>query len=84
MLTTYEADYICEHSFYTPSKWERNAKGNLWRRYQGKLLTIFKQGKWYSWCINAGPKAVTFSPRSYRTEGEALRSLYVSTHQGKE
>ncbi len=75
MLTTLETDAQVGQWFASPFAWDRNHKGNLWRRWKGMSLTIFKRGPWFSFCISGGKNNVTFSRRAYRTESAAMDAL---------
>jgi hypothetical protein len=74
-LTTYESDATADASFFSPFNWERSHKGNLWRYWHGKMLTVYSQGRWYGWCINddGGTK---YSDRMHETEADATNELY--------
>lgn len=60
---------------------KRSRKGNLWRVWEGKTLTVFKRRDgWFGWSIadNAGAK---FSPGGYGDEGEAIGGLWDKTER---
>lgn len=51
----------------------RNAKGNLARVYNGEVLTVFRRGDGFAWCIAGdGPR---YSPDNYDNEAEAVEGL---------
>ena len=56
--------------------WDRSKKGNLWREFDGLILTIFesKFDIGYSYCI-ANNNEVTFSQEYYRSEDAAKQAL---------
>jgi hypothetical protein len=57
--------------------WRRSKRGNLWRTYKGWTLCVFEKGSgWYSWSI-ADADGPHYSNRSYRSEQQALDSLWA-------
>jgi hypothetical protein len=58
--------------------WKRSHKGNLWRRWGGLTVTVFKnKDDLYAWCI-AGSKAdgrPRFSRCHWVTEDEAVEAV---------
>ena len=55
---------------------KRSHRGNLWRRYEGRTLTVFKRegdGR-YAWSI-ADENGPRFSRESFETEEDALGNL---------
>lgn len=85
MLTTVEADALCDSSFTSAFAWDRSRKGNLWRRYRGNVLTIFRQGSWFSWCIKPKDGEVRFGNRAFKTEALAMADVYqvLTQHTGE-
>jgi hypothetical protein len=54
----------------------RSARGNLWRRWEGKALTAFKrEDGTFAWSIADGSD-VRFSPCSYGSEADAIGGLW--------
>jgi hypothetical protein len=69
-------DRAAEQAHFERS-FRRSAKGNLWRKYEGKLLTIFSRNDGdYGWCISVDGDPPKFSPGGYETEDEAMRALW--------
>jgi hypothetical protein len=58
------------------SGFRRNRKGNLWREWEGWILTVFRRrnGR-YGWCIASEERGTDYSPETYDTEDEALAAL---------
>lgn len=57
----------------------RSKRGNLWRNWEGKTLTIFKRDDGYfGWSI-ADNNGVRFSPGGYGSEAEAAGGLWDRT-----
>lgn len=66
--------------FEEPTAWRRSKiKGNLWRRWSGETLTIFKRpGKrFFSWCIAAADDDddKQWSSDEFETEADAMSAL---------
>ncbi|MSR55050.1 MAG: hypothetical protein EXS09_17435 [Gemmataceae bacterium] len=58
-------------------------KGNYWRRWEGRTLTIFRRDdNTFSWVI-AGDDGPRFSPSKYETEVEAMSSLASELEVGE-
>ena len=74
-LSTVQADAICDSSFTSAFSWNRNGKGNLWRRWRGKVLTIFQRGPFWLWSIREPHGGVIFGSRAHATEGDAMNEL---------
>ena len=56
--------------------WKRSRKGNLWRLFDGKTLTIFcREDEYYGWCVADG-KTTRFSSGGF---GFCLVSLPQGT-----
>ena len=61
--------------FESPSAWKRSRKGNLWRRWNGLNVTVFKRDDGYfGWSI-ANEEGPRYSPGRFETEGEAMNAL---------
>lgn len=56
--------------------WKRSAKGNLWCKIDGLLVTVFAHPDdgGFKWCI-ADEDGPAFSPKSYKSEEKALRGV---------
>jgi hypothetical protein len=56
--------------------WKRSSRGNLWRKFLGVTVTIFrdKESGEYKWCISDsdGPR---YSHESFESEQDAIVSL---------
>jgi len=64
MLTSFETGF------------RRSKKGNLWREYDGKTLSVFpRSDDTFGWCIASGDDNKQFSSRGYETEEEAIEAL---------
>jgi hypothetical protein len=53
-------------------------RGNPWREYEGQILSVFKRGTGYRWCIGwpyEGSRE--FSRRSYADPEQAIEALAV-------
>jgi hypothetical protein len=59
----------------------RSRKGNLWRRYGGRTLTVFGGVDSFSWCIADGERR-RFSRGSYDSERSALSALWCEVEGG--
>jgi hypothetical protein len=57
--------------FEQPSAWRLSQRGNLWRRWDGEVVTIYRRHGGYQWCI-AGDDGKRFSKRGYETEADAI------------
>jgi hypothetical protein len=53
---------------------KRSTRGNLWRHYDGRILTVFSRGERYCWSIKNGDET-SYSPESYETEEDAMSAL---------
>ena len=54
----------------------RSKRGNLWRHYEGRTLTVFRRDRGgFAWCVADGEEP-RFSPLAYGTEREALDALW--------
>ena len=61
--------------FANSPAWRRSAKGNLWRRWEGKSVTVFRRADGsYGWCF-AGCRFNRYSEYPYETEEEAIEFL---------
>lgn len=61
--------------FESPSEWRRSKKGNLWRRWEGMLLTIIKRNEdCFGWCV-AEDDETQFSSDTFDTESDAMSDL---------
>lgn len=86
MLTTLESDQLADaigrrREFI--DGFRRNHRGNLSRRWNGMILTVFKQPEGtYSWCMAKGGDTV-FGP-CFFTETQALSSLWRETQDREE
>ncbi len=57
------------------SGWKRSRRGNLWRLYDGKTLTIFcRDDEYYGWCVADG-KQTRFSAGGFEMEEDAMDNL---------
>ncbi len=61
--------------FVDVSGWNVSARGNLYRKWRGLLLTIYSRRDQYGWCISAGDNEPGFSASLFDTEAEALNDL---------
>jgi hypothetical protein len=55
--------------------WQRSKRGNLWRLWEGRTVTVFvRTDEFYGWSIadDNGPR---FSRGGYETEDEAMDAL---------
>ena len=59
--------------FENPTKWVRNARGNLSRVWNGTRLTVFRSHGRFKWCV--GEDEPWFSRSSYESEEDAKGSL---------
>ena len=51
----------------------RSRKGNLWRTYEGKTVSVFRKGPDdYRWSVSVGEGATEFSRSWYATEEDAI------------
>jgi hypothetical protein len=58
------------------SGFRKSAKGNLWRKWNGETLTIFRKPNGFGWCI-AGPEGKTrFSKQRFDRQDAAMRDLW--------
>jgi hypothetical protein len=54
---------------------KRNRKGNLWRHWEGKMVTVFRRDdRFYGWCI-ASPAKRRFSSGRHDCEEDAMSGL---------
>ena len=62
--------------FREPSAWKRSKKGNLWRNWEGKTVSIFERDGdgYYGWCI-ADREGQRFSRHGAETEEDAMDDL---------
>jgi hypothetical protein len=63
------------------SGFRRSAKGNLWRRFDGKVMTIYRGRHGYGYCIAQADQEqdsapATFSRRRFGSEEEAISALW--------
>lgn len=57
------------------TKWQRSKKGNLWRKWRGLTVTIFRgPSGLYRWCI-ADSDGCRYSQHEYRSEQKAKDAL---------
>lgn len=49
------------------SPWRRSQRGNLYRRWANKVLTVFPRGEGFAFCV-AGPGGPLFSESNFDTE----------------
>jgi hypothetical protein len=70
-----EAVVAEREQFSDPQQWQRSAKGNLWREWQGRTVTVFarRDGRW-GWCIS-GEDGPQFSECGFRNMAAARESL---------
>lgn len=62
-------------AFRSPAAWRRSKRGNLWRYWEGKTVTIFARPQGgYAWCVVSGDDK-WYSPGGFSTESEALDSV---------
>jgi hypothetical protein len=62
--------------FENPAAWRSSKRGNVWREYDGRVLTIFRRRGRYRWAIGATEEWETqFSEESYSSEAEAITAL---------
>jgi hypothetical protein len=56
--------------------WKLSKKGNLWRNYEGKTLSVFKRegDAYYAWSI-ADNEGVRYSQGAFGTQQAALTNL---------
>jgi hypothetical protein len=55
--------------------WKRSLKGNLWREYDGKRISVFPCEDGYKWCIAYSKDERQYSRTVYDSEEEALEAL---------
>jgi hypothetical protein len=61
--------------FAEPAAWKRSKRGNLWRNYQGKTVTIFgRDDGYFAWSIS-DKDGTRFSRGGYEDEDEAMGAL---------
>jgi hypothetical protein len=61
--------------FEEPDAWRRSKKGNVWREWDEKTVTIFRhRNGGFAWCINDGDES-HFSQGSYEDEEQARTAL---------
>lgn len=73
-LTTRQADTICDTSFTSAFAWNRNGKGNLWRKWRGRLLTIYQRGPLWYWSVREH-RTVNYGNRAHTSEEQAMNEL---------
>jgi hypothetical protein len=57
------------------SGFRRNRKGNLWRLFEGRTLTVFRRRGGFACCVSSEEEGTDFSPETFDTEEEALADL---------
>lgn len=72
MLTPAEADYICEHSFFSPFNWETSCNGNPYRHWRGYFIVIFPTRGGYGFLIKDNKGNKKFSNRVFESEDDAI------------
>jgi hypothetical protein len=60
--------------FESPAAWRRSAKGNLWREWEDKTVTIFQRKGLFHWCVADGEET-RYSREEYETEDDARMAL---------
>ena len=61
--------------FYARAAWKRSAKGNIWRNWRGRTVSVFaRDDRFFGWCI-AAMDGKRFSQGALETEEEAVESL---------
>jgi hypothetical protein len=53
----------------------RSKAGNLWRKWDGDTVTVFKRHGRYSWVIATADDEKQYSPETFATEADALSRL---------
>ena len=62
-------------AFHEPAAWKRSSKGNLWRNWAGKTVSVFaRDDNFFGYCI-ADMDGKRFSQGALETEEEAVESL---------
>ena len=62
--------------FASPSEWRRSARGNLWREWNGLIVTVFiRRDGWFGWCA-ANEDGPRYSSRGYELEEDAQFDLW--------
>ena len=61
-------------AFENPAAWRRSSKGNLWRTWEDRTVTIFYRNRRYHWSI-ADEEGPQFSTGSYGDEADAMSGL---------
>jgi hypothetical protein len=56
------------------AEFKRSSRGNLWRRWQGLALTVFRRRNRYAWCMS-GIDTKRFSSHSFESEDDAILGL---------
>ena len=71
-----ETSLAVQAEFESSLSWHRSKRGNLWRNWKGKTLTIFRRtgDGFFGWCI-ANEDERQFSSGGYETEADAMRAL---------
>jgi hypothetical protein len=74
-LELHVAQVAAEERF--ASEFRVSAKGNLWRRYDNLLLSVFRSrwGGW-SWCISEEGEEPEFSKGRFKSQEEAISDLF--------
>ncbi|MCA9078250.1 MAG: hypothetical protein KDA93_24695 [Planctomycetaceae bacterium] len=59
------------------AQFTRSRRGNIWRTWQDRCLTVFRRDdEYYSWCIaSSSDDEPEFSPKKFVTQKEALDDL---------
>ena len=59
----------------------KSRKGNLWRKYDERTLTVFRSGEDYRWCL-AGECGPSFSSGTFETPHDGLDGLWFELTEG--
>ena len=69
--------------FADPADWRRSKRGNQWRFWEGKNVTVFSRtDEFYGWSI-VDDEEKRFSRGGYETEDEAMYALAESLGVGE-
>jgi len=72
-----ERDFRYEALAEFRAGFQRSKRGNLWRTWEGKTLTVFRRrGDVFAWCIATDDAArPRWAARNYHSEEDALHAL---------
>ena len=69
-----EAAMAEQAAFRDRAQWKKSKKGNYWREWGRKTVTLFKRDGFWRWCI-ADADSTDFSPGAWEKRSDARSNL---------